>query len=285
MEIFEQNSIVAFIDILGFKDIVLANSQSKDNVIFKELINAIEQSYKKAFSFGIDGLSAIGDHFEENLTSKFKYKVFSDNLFISYDYEEDLSDYGFAVYWITAMSVIYQREMLNKKFYVRGGIADGQNYSNDHVIFSDALIKAYELETKIAKYPRIVVEDSIVRKQDECFNEHIFKSELKKVFVKDWTGTLFVNPFKLFESFGELIPKVPEAMPIINKMREDTKVLKLEPDVTDYILAQTVTNDLNIKLKQYGKVPELYEKYLWLYEFINWNDEHPNNLIFEYLYK
>lgn len=70
-------------------------------------------------------LKAFGEIENENLDAKLKYRQFSNNLYFSFDYKDDKSDYELAVYLVTSIAAFYQRNMLSKHFYIRGGIADG----------------------------------------------------------------------------------------------------------------------------------------------------------------
>ena len=45
--------------------------------------------------------------------------------------------------------------------FVRGALSSGPHYENDHIIFSEGLIKAYDHE-KSAIYPRIIVDPGLL---------------------------------------------------------------------------------------------------------------------------
>ncbi len=49
----------------------------------------------------------------------------------------------------------------NNRLLLRGGIARGRHFHSEDMVFSEALVEAYELESKIAKYPRTLVADSV----------------------------------------------------------------------------------------------------------------------------
>lgn len=51
---------------------------------------------------------------------------------------------------------------LNKGLYVRGGVAYSRHYQNGRVTYSHAIAKAYEIESKVAIYPRIMIDKNIV---------------------------------------------------------------------------------------------------------------------------
>jgi hypothetical protein len=53
----------------------------------------------------------------------------------------------------------------SRGFYVRGGIAVGDIVHDDEVVFGPGLNRAYEIESKIARFPRIVVDQEVI---DEC---------------------------------------------------------------------------------------------------------------------
>jgi hypothetical protein len=48
-------------------------------------------------------------------------------------------------------------ECLRHGYFIRGGIANGPLYHDDHIVFGDALVQAYRLESQIARYPRVIV--------------------------------------------------------------------------------------------------------------------------------
>ncbi len=283
----KSQSVVAFIDILGFKEIVKTNDKSKNNFIFIQLQQALDQSFKKAILLTEQWLKATDEYKNEGLADRLKYKQFSDNVYLSFEYNEGDPDYELAVYLVTMMSAYYQRIMLSKNFYVRGGIADGQNYFDNNMIFSKALIKAYELETKIAKYPRIVLDNSILKKLNKISKQNIIKQFYPKLIVKDWTGVPFLNPFKLVDSITTMFTSYPEILPKLQEVLVKNPVLtesnqNLEPDILDEDLTNMVLENILIKLKKYRRIPDLYEKYLWLREFVDWQDEYKSNLDFRY---
>jgi len=287
MQLFEKSrSIVAFIDILGFKEIVKANDKSKDNFLLYQLKDALQQSFNKSIIVMEQWLSAIDKIENKNFASKLKYRQFSDNLYFSFDYNDDKSDYELAVYLITMMSAYYQRIMLSKNFYVRGGIADGKNYFDEHMIFSSALIKAYEFETKTAKYPRIIIDKKILKSLPK---DNFIKKVLPNIFVKDWAGLVFLNPFKIITSLTDMFAQYPEIIPKLDKIAKGnpsllnaSTTLNLEPDILDGVLTELVWDNLKVKLKKHKYQPELYEKNLWLREFVDWQDDYESNLNFKY---
>lgn len=79
---------------------------------------------------------------------------------------------------------------LKKGLYVRGGVAYSRHYQSGRLTYSHALAKAYEIESKIAIYPRIMIDKNIVAMYKGGAN-------LPKIFGKgllaQHNGGCFVN--------------------------------------------------------------------------------------------
>jgi hypothetical protein len=51
--------------------------------------------------------------------------------------------------------------LLAAGFFVRGAIVKGRLFHDDKMVFGEALVRAYRLETKVARYPRIMIERDV----------------------------------------------------------------------------------------------------------------------------
>jgi hypothetical protein len=83
--------------------------------------------------------------------------TFSDNVVISTVPDKDATPI-----FLDAIATL-QLHASAKGFLMRGGVAVGDLIHDSEVVFGPALNRAYELESKIAIYPRIVVDDEVVR--------------------------------------------------------------------------------------------------------------------------
>ena len=61
----QSNSIVAYIDILGFKDIIKSNRQQGDNKIFKEILTGLKDAYEYVIEQGEKSTK----HFKQPITA------------------------------------------------------------------------------------------------------------------------------------------------------------------------------------------------------------------------
>jgi hypothetical protein len=83
--------------------------------------------------------------------------TFSDNVVISSIPHRDVTPY-----FLREMATL-QLMTMSLGFLMRGGITVGDIIHDEEVVFGPALIRAHELESKIAVYPRIVVDEQVLR--------------------------------------------------------------------------------------------------------------------------
>jgi hypothetical protein len=132
---------VAFIDLLGFSEMVRADCESSHAPKFLELLH--EAHLRAATIFGKD--------LDAGLTQ------FSDSIVLSRPF--DLS----ALSSFIASIAAWQRSLLLDGLLCRGGITFGKHFVKDRFLFSKGLIDAYYLESTQAKFPRIVVSENLLQ--------------------------------------------------------------------------------------------------------------------------
>jgi hypothetical protein len=81
----------------------------------------------------------------------------------------------------------YQRLLLEEEVVSRGGIAINKHFSNGSFTFSAGLIDAYHLESKSARYPRVVVSPEVI---DLVFPD---KQSIPDTLIKEDDGLFFVD--------------------------------------------------------------------------------------------
>ncbi len=101
-----------------------------------------------------------------------EFAQFSDSIIISMPRRHDL-DVGRMIKLVAE----FQSSMLFSGFLIRGGITAGPMFHEGRIAFGPALNRAYELESKIANFPRVVIDPSL---------ERIVKRQAKNV-PKHWT--------------------------------------------------------------------------------------------------
>ena len=136
---------VAFIDILGFKDIIKHTLEGPDEYVrIKKVLNYIADIQQYNYYGALAESGILKD-----------VSVFSDSIVISYSLKTPI---GGALFHVLIDIVHLYIELLNNGIFVRGGISYGEMYHNQKICFGPAMISAYMLEEEKAIYPRIVIE-------------------------------------------------------------------------------------------------------------------------------
>jgi len=227
-ELIKKNSVVAFLDILGYKDLIKSDSVEKEIEIFNSLKKTIDISLTASIESIILTFKHLDKKYEGNISERINSKQFSDNIYFSFDYEEQENneDLLFSIYIVTNISALYQRLMLGKGYYIRGGIAHGLNMVDKNFIFSHALIDAVEVE-KATIYPRITFHSDL-RKIFMTYSNDVFKQITHGLYVQDWSENIFLNPFNHTSRNKKIIEDLPqEGINEINEvMSKQEKIIK-----------------------------------------------------------
>lgn len=131
---------VAFLDILGFKELLRSASCDEIHSIFDVL-------HKK--SHGRYNLNDV----EIKAFEHIHHMILSDSVIL---YIESNIEDAFASLMRICNRLQYSLADRENPILLRGGIAVGELFFEDDIIYGEGLSKAYLLESKLAKYPRIV---------------------------------------------------------------------------------------------------------------------------------
>ena len=97
-----------------------------------------------------------------------------------------------------------------KGFLIRGSIVYGKLIHTKDIIFGPALVEAYNRESKIAKYPRVIIDDVIFRDLNELpFDKPREHSDLIQY---DNDGLLYIDIFKSLNSRVDNFRQVSQFM-------------------------------------------------------------------------
>ena len=139
--------LIAFIDILGFREKIKETEDSMD-LRFEML-----QTLKSIFEFK-------RENDEESLSLRELGKevtIFSDSIVISYPL-----DFGGGLFFILMNIIHIQIDLLFKGMIFRGGLAIGDVYHDGSIVFGPGMVSAYDLESKFAKFPRIILSEQTI---------------------------------------------------------------------------------------------------------------------------
>ena len=155
------NGYVAFVDILGFSNLV-----TKDNDVSK---------VKDLFEF----VEKFQNFFNTSPELHTKVAFFSDSIVFTTD-SSNLEMLLLAI----RISESYLYNHLGR--YFRGAITKGKYYHEGRIAFGPAIVRAHDLENE-AIYSRILIDDCVISDFPEDFS--------KLTIMKDFDGKYCYNPF------------------------------------------------------------------------------------------
>lgn len=159
-----EERIVAFIDILGFRNLVNDESRCEDIGAILRLPYLIRQ-----------------DHMAKMLKIKgVMMTSISDSLVFSIGLEK-----RGAMNKITKILTVFMQALMTQYgLLVRGGLAVGKLYHDNDVVYGPGLVRAHELESRIAVYPRVIMTPADFECSIRSCGE-ISQSILRKTFILD----------------------------------------------------------------------------------------------------
>jgi hypothetical protein len=177
---------VAFVDVLGFTDIISRMSRQK------ELFNTVRDALK-----AIDRQAREFQQYRQNHRKKHE-KMLRDNK-VPLTPPTDLQMTAFSDCYVLseiapAWHVIAAVQALGARFLregilTRGGVVWGKAYHSGRVLFGPGIIDAYQLEKEVAKYPRIIISED-VRQEVWGYHKGLWEGNLLK---QDVDRCWFIN--------------------------------------------------------------------------------------------
>lgn len=163
-----KRSIIAFIDIMGFKNLI-ASGDAQEN------LKNIYSTYLKKINEIKDSVTIV--------------KSFSDNILIVYP---EVSEGALGNSFFVELAD-FQSELLKHGIIIRGAITIGDIHVGEDIIFGSGLVEAYKLESEKAIVSRIVLSQEVVKLCEEYDGYYADESPFSRVLLKDADGCTFLN--------------------------------------------------------------------------------------------
>jgi hypothetical protein len=240
--------LVAFIDLLGFKNSVQSKDFSEVEKIlseFTKMINNADQQNTSRLAHAHIAAKKFDKDVIRFDTNKQNMTFFSDCVVWSYPMDEIKVDFIHSLMSLISSFVVLQFVLFSKGILVRGGVTFGDIYQNNNKVFGDALIRAYQLEQS-AKYPRIAFDIKIL---------NLFDNRLLKLIQHEITfstkGFFFIDLFKYVKAINKSL--------LSSDKEEDNHVMR------DLVLKGHIESICNaiVAGRQYTD-PRIREKYDWM---------------------
>jgi hypothetical protein len=246
-----QRRIIAFIDILGFKEIV---KQSESNSTKMDLIYSVldylknwESSEKWDLKFleieedaqkkGVKNFDIRG---RTNITS------FSDSIVVSVLVDDNVNE-------MTSTLVVNLANigavLLEKGILFRGALTIGKIlHIENGIVFGQGLIDAFFLETKSAKFPRIILSDKLIEQLNYPFESKSDRYPYHQYLERFDDGCVGLHQMIYYQVIQNW-----------EEMTSETLAESLEK------VRKVIINGLDSSFES----PDVFEKYKWLKEQYN----------------
>jgi hypothetical protein len=275
--------LVCFMDILGFSKMIENYSEDEYSNLLVEIKDVFDEAMKT--------LKYRPDNIDSEALDTIDIKTFSDNICISIPFFDNQNDFEVNLRLMLIYVSGLQYQFMTKGFYLRGGLTVGGYYSDNNIIFSNALVEAYKLESKYAIYPRVILSEAILDKIREIDTPDVWTTLL----VSDWESVWFINPFKTIEHSQKVL--INSFSDVLNSFDDDDFLKPLKPliEPMNSFMEETFNNAESAMEKEFQKIlldvqsqlisksnpKEVSSKYLWLLEFMNWQSGNESSLKFQ----
>lgn len=242
-------SYFAFLDILGFKEkISLMEKNLEDTSLADFYANECKNYIQKVL--------------QPDPKKDIKFQIFSDSIVLHCDQDRDLHREPLNLVNLLIAIAKIQSFMSSKGFWLRGAVTMGNLYSNEssNALMGTALIRAYELESKFAITPRVILDLEFYSKLGglDTFTKKI-NSFLSNLNYKNWVGDVVENP----QNFPQ------------SSLNVHMDNLAFVHFFNDYLASVESAQRLleaikHIKSNLYSN-PAVYDKMIWLTSYLDYN--------------
>jgi hypothetical protein len=175
----------AFVDIMGFREQVKQAAIAGTVRETAERISATVRRAKQEYDDMMRMLEEKWEEYEER-----PLQVFSDTVW----YAERVRDGESNVFSFVNRLLILNAELASDALFVRGALVQGRHFDDRTLVFSPALIAAYDHERTDAVHPRIVVAENVGQAYRRAVRRYPrIGRDGREALWRDDDGWLFVN--------------------------------------------------------------------------------------------
>jgi hypothetical protein len=246
-----ENRLIAFIDILGFKEIVRSSKEDDSKIEFLYSVLDYLKSWETSESWNSQLVEIEEDAQKKgvenfDIRDKTNSTSFSDSIVVSVKVDNNVNEVAST---LIANLACIGATLFEKGILFRGGLTIGNLIHNENgTVFGQGLIDAYQLESNNAKFPRIVLSDKLLKQLNYPLetkrNRYPYHQYLKR-FNDGCVGFHQMIYFQVIEHSPE--------------MTKDKLEISLEE------IRKVIVNGLDMSFEN----PSVFEKFKWLKEQYN----------------
>lgn len=174
-----RESLCAYLDCLGFNEMMKEGSvETLDK--FREAIREGKE-YLKINSLELENVAPI------------PIKLFTDNIVFGIPiYAEECIE----LVRVIGFAGTFQLSMALKGYFYRGGVSKDELYLDNDIVYGNALLKSIDIEENVSVYPRIVIEDELIKSITGVLRKNSSLSDIHRMFnnsVLSYKDKHFIN--------------------------------------------------------------------------------------------
>ncbi|MGR3809935.1 hypothetical protein [Jiulongibacter sp. NS-SX5] len=207
--------ILAFLDILGFKALINEYETEKSSMVLKELKNTFDLAVSTTFKH-------LALALDQEIIKNLEHRMFSDCIVISIPYIEFEVDIKIGFLNMAIILNVFQQTFMKAGFYLRGHVTIGSYYSDDNMLFSGALVEAYQNESSTI-FPIVSINQKIYDKLIKKSSYDILLPSSQKMIIKHNVGktrnNIVLNPLfiqDMYEGLDSIVHKTLKTEAILN---------------------------------------------------------------------
>lgn len=170
-----EDRLILFIDFLGFKEVVETTA-----------------SNEAALGRLIDALNEIGSMGQMPAFESQRVTQFSDSVVLSYAVDEESG-----AFWMINEIALTVISLVFRGYLLRGAVTIGPLYHEGRHVVGPAMVAAVEMESKIACFPRVIVDPAVIqlarRHRREGHSAHEEEQYVRSFISEDQDGQLFLD--------------------------------------------------------------------------------------------
>lgn len=171
---------IAYMDVLGAKKLM-----EKDDAAFL-------QTLKSIYDNALLNAQIFNKHTDVNFN--IETKIFSDNIIFAIKKTNNAKDDLLNLQFFVCCVALFQKNcLIYHSILLRGGISVGNLCINDNFVFGSALVDAYLLESNIAIYPRIVIDEYLLTEYKQIKNSNLSHTDFDDCCIVNYLNDLNVD--------------------------------------------------------------------------------------------
>jgi hypothetical protein len=189
-----EDQFTAFVDLLGFSEA----SANPDEALRLKVLELLSKISSLRSEFSVETTNNPDGSSSHKITPAIS--TFSDHIVISYAlqrlYEGRLSERSgglFLTYQFQRLVSAIAAAALPIGLLVRGGATIGKLFHGQGIVFGEAMVEAFQIEDRIATYPRVVLSRRITERPDWMLNNPFVRKDDDGLYYMDYLQLMFLN--------------------------------------------------------------------------------------------